>query len=92
VAIEHDTGTVSATSAAALAEEGPPPVAYRRGSSPFRRRPAEPLLHRLVPVRNRLMTEGLAEDISDDHFFPTVRAAIAHCSPPTDPRPAGATS
>jgi high affinity sulfate transporter 1 len=51
------------------------------------------LVARMKPhIRNRLMTEGLAEDISDDHFFPTVRAAIDHCSPPTDPRPAGATS
>jgi SulP family sulfate permease len=32
------------------AQEGPPPVAYRRGRSPFRRRPQEPLLQRAVPV------------------------------------------
>src|SRR5512143_102882 len=35
-------------------EEGPPPVAYRPGRSPFRRRPQEPLLKRAVPVSARL--------------------------------------
>lgn len=34
--------------------EGPPPVAYRRDRSPFRRRPQEPLLQRAVPVSARL--------------------------------------
>ena len=35
-------------------EDGPPPVAYRRGSSPFASRPAEPLLERAVPVTAEL--------------------------------------
>lgn len=40
--------------APARGEEGPPPVAYRRDRSPFRRRPQEPLLQRAVPVSARL--------------------------------------
>ena len=33
--------------------EGPPPVAYRRGQSPFRAALKEPLLERAVPVSAR---------------------------------------
>lgn len=36
------------------AQEGPPPIAYRRGRSPFRARAQDPLLERALPVSGQI--------------------------------------
>jgi SulP family sulfate permease len=41
---------MSDTDAPPTNDEGPPPVAYRQGSSPFKQPPKDPLLERAVPV------------------------------------------
>lgn len=45
----------------------------------------EVLVARMKPhIRERLTTDGLAERIGEDRFFPTVRAAAAACATPED--------
>ena len=37
-------------------------------------------------VHARRTADELAESLGEDHFFPTVRPAVAHCARSTEPR------